>query len=182
MTNIQTERLNLRPFTLEDACDVQKICDSQDIYATTANLPHPYTIECAQGWISCHKANFENNAHYELAITDKSSGKLIGCVGLSNDKKNKNGEIGYWIDKQYWNRGYCTEAVNALIDYAFKKMDYIRVFARHFSINPASGRVMRKAGMSKEGYQKQAINKNGKFLDIELYAIIKDEWSENRDN
>lgn len=178
MKTLQTQRLILRPFTFDDASNVQRLCDDYDVCKTLAYLPYPYTIECAKKWIARHEDNFNNDILYEYAVTNKETGELIGCISLSNNKEQRSGEIGYWIGKRYWGNGYCTEAAKELIAFAFSDKDFHRIFARHFSINPASGRVMQKCGMRKEGEQKQSYQKDGKYFDEILYAILKNEWSE----
>ncbi len=169
---IVTERLLLRPFELSDAESVARICNNVKLYRGTLSLPYPYTIDHAIGWISRNKENFENDKIYDFAITEKDSGKLVGAIGIGNDQKNKNGELGYWIDEQCWRNGYATEATKAIIDYVFNVKGFHRVFARHYKSNPASGKVMIKTGMSYEGELKDHILKDGVFETIICYGIL----------
>ncbi len=86
-------------------------------------------------------------------------------------------ELGYWIGEPFWNHGYCTEAARAFLDYAFGAVGLVRVHASHFSRNPASGRVMRKIGMKYEGCRRCHAKKWDKLEDLDLYGILKEEWS-----
>ncbi|MCL2353292.1 MAG: GNAT family N-acetyltransferase [Defluviitaleaceae bacterium] len=169
---ITTERLILRPFQLSDAPQVSHFCNNYNIYKSTLSLPHPYPEEAATAWIKTHADNFKNNKSYEFAITDKATGQLYGAIGLSNHQHNKNGELGYWIGEEHWGFGYATEAVKALIDFAFTQKGYHKVWGRFFTSNPASGKVMEKVGMVKEGLLAQHVLKDGKFEDLALYGII----------
>ncbi|WP_424475127.1 GNAT family N-acetyltransferase [Oceanobacillus kimchii] len=119
---IETERLTLRPFTLEDAEDVTNLCDNYNIYKTTLHIPYPYTLENAKEWISSHEINRKEDTLYQFAITDKDSGELYGSISLSNRKNHQNGEIAYWLGEEFWGRGFVTEASKAMIQFALKRL------------------------------------------------------------
>lgn len=169
---IETERLLLRPFTQDDAENVAALCNNFNVYKSVLSLPYPYTVECALSWIARHEENFDGERMFEFAIADKHTGALYGCIGLSNVKAHKHGEMGYWIGEEYWGNGYATEAAKALIRFAFEAKGYHRVHACHFASNPASGKVMEKAGMTCEGMQKQHVFKLDTYQDIVLYGIV----------
>lgn len=168
---IETERLLLRPFTQNDVPQVCAYCNDYELYKSTLSLPRPYTEECARGWIAGQPAQFEAGASFTYAVTDRTSGQLLGCIGLSHNKSSDNGELGYWIGREHWGRGYATEAAQALIAFAFQA-GYHRVFARHFASNPASGQVMRKCGMTYEGTLIGHIKKDGVYQDVAHYGIL----------
>ena len=169
---ITTDRLYLRPFDLSDAECVSRLCNNFTVHKSTLSLPYPYPIESALNWIPLHKEWFENDKRYEFAITDRVSGVLYGCIGLNNDKNHKNGEVGYWVGEEYWGNGYATEALQAIIRFAFLYKGYHKMYSRHFESNPASGRVMVKAGMKYESKQKDHIYKNSTYETLILYGII----------
>lgn len=169
---ITTDRLILRMFSLMDAARVAQLCNNEKISVRTLNLPYPYTAENAETWIKWHKASFDEDKRYEFAVTDKLTGELYGCVGLGNDQRFHHGEIGYWFGEEYWGRGYATEAARAVIEFAFTVKHYHRVYAHHFAFNPASGRVMQKAGMTWEGVLKEHVLKNGQYVDLVCYGIV----------
>jgi [ribosomal protein S5]-alanine N-acetyltransferase len=91
-------------------------------------------------------------------------------------EKGNQAELGYWIGKPYWGHGYCTEAAQAVLRYAFSDLAPVRVHASHFTRNPASGRVMQKIGMRHEGCRRQHVKKWDKTEDLEVYGILKLEW------
>ncbi|MEX6703034.1 GNAT family N-acetyltransferase [Peribacillus frigoritolerans] len=169
---ITTKRLVLRIFQKSDAVAVTKLCNNYNIYKNTLYLPYPYTIEDALSWIEHHLDNFNANKSYEFAITDKESGKLYGAIALSNNQKFNNGEIAYWIGKKFWGNGYATEAAQAILHFALEEKQYHKVFARYFNSNPASGRVMQKFGLKKEGILIDHVRKENRFEDLVYYGII----------
>ena len=173
---IQTDRLLLRPFALEDASMVQTLAGEKDIASTTLNLPHPYEDGMAEEWIGTHQDRYEKGESVVLAIVLNDNRTLIGAIGLEINKDNDRAELGYWIGKPYWNKGYCTEAARAFIQHGFDVLGLVRIHASHFGRNPASGRVMQNIGMIHEGSLRKHIKKWGKQEDLEIYGILKEEW------
>jgi [ribosomal protein S5]-alanine N-acetyltransferase len=170
--SITSKRLVLRLFQKSDAVAVTKLCNNYNIYKNTLYLPYPYSIEDALSWIEHHLDNFNANISYEFAITDKESGELYGAIALSNNQKFNNGEIAYWIGEKIWGNGYATEAAQAILHFAFEEKQYHKVFARYFNSNPASGRVMQKLGLKKEGILIDHVRKENRFEDLVYYGII----------
>ncbi|WP_078380652.1 GNAT family N-acetyltransferase [Sutcliffiella halmapala] len=171
---ITTERLVLRLFQTTDAAAVAKLCNNYNLYKNTLYLAYPYSLNDALSWMEHHYDNFIADKNYELAITDKESGELFGAIVLSNNKHFNHGEIAYWIGESYWGKGYATEAAEAIIQFAFEEKKLHKVFARYFPTNPASGKVMEKLGMKKEGILKEHVIKDRKYLDLVLYGIINE--------
>lgn len=169
---IKTKRLNLRRLRIEDASEITNICNNYNIYKTTVCIYYPYTEDDAIEWIADGLYNFKHNRLYDFAITDKKTDVIYGVITLSNNAKNNNGEIGYWIGEKFWNQGIATEAASAILEFAFKDKKYHRVYARHMEENIGSGRVMQKIGMKKEGIFYGHILKDGEFKNIVNYGII----------
>jgi [ribosomal protein S5]-alanine N-acetyltransferase len=177
MPVLVARRLVLRPFDLSDASDLQRLAGDFAIADTTAAIPHPYPDGAAEAWIAAHKDEFINNKMLALAITLKETGELAGCVSILDiDKTSNSGELGYWIAKDLWGQGYCTEAASAIIKYGFEEMNLNRIHAKHLVRNPASGSVMKKLGMTQEGYLWKAFVKWGIYEDNVLYAILRQDW------
>jgi len=170
-----SERLLLRPFTLADAPDVQRLAGDRAIAYTTQNIPHPYEDGMAETWIGSHREQFEKGQFVTFAIA-LGDGTLIGAIGLHLHQAHERAELGYWIGKPYWGQGYCTEAAQAVLQYGFETLGLNRIHARHLTRNPASGRVMFKIGMRHEGSLRQHAKKWGVFEDIEVYGILRDEY------
>ncbi len=171
-----TDRLILRPFTLDDAPAVKELAGEWEIAETTANIPHPYEEGMAEEWISTHQEAFDKEEAVTFAITLKPDGVLIGAIGIHINKTNRLAEMGYWIGKPYWNQGHCTEATKEVLRYVFEALGLNRAQARHMTKNPASGRVMHKVGMKYEGTLRQSVFRWGKFEDAAIYSILRDEY------
>lgn len=170
-----SERLLLRAFTLADAKEVAEYAGDWDIARMTANIPHPYDTSMAEAWISTHQTSYEDGESVTFAITKRENGMLVGAIGIHLDKINQAAEFGYWVGKPFWNQGYATEASRAVIRYGFAELGLNRIYARHMTKNPASGRVMQKAGMHLEGILRQSIFRWGSFEDAALYSILASE-------
>ena len=143
------------------------------IAETTLNIPHPYPPGAAEAWIGRHREDAERGNALHLALERRADGALLGAIGLAVEPEHGRAEIGYWVGVRYWGAGYATEATRALIAYAFDELGLNRVFAFHLSTNPASGRVMEKAGMRFEGTRRQHTRKGDAFLDSRVYAILR---------
>jgi len=175
---LETKRLVLRPFGLHDAAEIQCLAGERAIADTTLNIPHPYKDGMAEGWISKHEGAFSKGQGVTFALTRKPDGSLAGAISLMDIVRDHQAELGYWVGKPYWNHGFCTEAGQAVLRYAFIELGLLRVHASHFTRNAASGRVMRKLAMRHEGTRRQHIRKWDKGEDLELYGILKEEWEE----
>ena len=133
-------------------------------------FPAPYTMEAAQFWVNSllEQAPLVN---FAIAIGDE----VVGGIGLElrQDVYRKTALLGYWLSEELWGKGMMTEAVTLITDYAFSNLDIIRIQAGVLSKNPASMRVLEKAGYQKEGISRNAIVKNDEILDEHVYAILK---------
>jgi RimJ/RimL family protein N-acetyltransferase len=173
---IYTDRLVLRPFSLEDAEDVQCLAGDWDIAATTLSIPHPYERGMAESWISTHHDEFIRGRKTVFAVAHRELGELLGAVSLTLRRVHRCAELGYWIGKPYWNHGYATEAAIAAIHYGFRELHLHRIYATHLGRNPASGRVMTKAGMHREGNLREHVLKWGAFDDLVTYGVLACEY------
>lgn len=177
---IETPRLRLRAFTPADARAVQALAGDRRIADTTARLPHPYPDGAAEAWIATHALGWAGRRELPLAITLRAEGGLIGSIGLVFEPEHERAELGYWIGVPFWNHGFATEAAGALVDFGFQVLGLQRVQAHHFARNPASGHVMLKIGLRREGTSPRAFKKNGRFEDIIFYGVLRKDWPELR--
>ena len=161
---------------LADAPDIQRLAGDRDIAATTLRIPHPYEDGMAEEWISSRQAVFDAGEGVDFAIVGRSDNSFIGSIGLMLSQPHDSAEMGYWIGKPYWNQGYGAEAAGAVLQYGFEQLGLNRVYAAHYSRNPASGRIMQKIGMTYEGCLRQHVKKWGRFEDMEYYGILKSEY------
>lgn len=173
---LHTPRLFLRPFELTDAPAVQRLAGAPEVADTTLLIPHPYPDGAAEQFIAGTHADLEKGENYVFAVTAASTGALYGSIGLKVASKHERGELGYWIGVPFWKRGYCTEAGQAVLRFAFTTLRLHSVNAHHFARNPASGRVLQKLGMRYEGRLRQHVKKAERFEDLECYSILASEW------
>ena len=145
--------------------------------AETTFLPHPYTVEMAESWIKAHPRLIENGNAYPFAVILESENKLIGTMTVRVDKSHNKGELAYWIGKEYWGKGYATEAAKEVIDFGFNKLNLNRIWAPIMSKNIASGKVLKNAGLTYEGTLRQDILKWNQYEDVEIYGALKNEYN-----
>jgi RimJ/RimL family protein N-acetyltransferase len=175
-TTLHTPRLLLRPFTPADAAEAARLAGDREVASTTLRIPHPYDAAMAADWIATHEQLRARGVGAVFAMVERRGDALVGSIGLTIECDASRAELGYWVGKPYWGRGYATEAAGALLRYAFDDLALNRVFAMYFSRNPASGRVMQKLGMTYEGRLRGHDRKWGVFEDVEIYGILASEW------
>jgi len=171
-STLHTPRLTLRPFTLDDAVDVAMLAGDYEVASNALLIPHPYPNGLAVEWIGTHRPGFNKGELAVFAVVHTTGEYLIGAVGLGIEREHDRAELGYWIGKPYWNNGYATEAVRAIIPYGFRTFRLNRIRGSHFTRNPASGRVMQKAGMLYEGLLRQHVKKWGRYEDLVVYGVL----------
>jgi [ribosomal protein S5]-alanine N-acetyltransferase len=169
---LRTSRLILRPYSDDDIPELISLIGAREVAATTLRIPHPYTLADAKDQV--RRSQGSEDA-VRLGVWIESSSVFIGGVGLRLELDHNRAELGYWIGVPYWGNGYATEASQALLEYGFGELNLVRIYASHTTNNPASGNVLRKLGMKYEGCQRKHILKWGEYLDLELYALLKDE-------
>jgi ribosomal-protein-alanine N-acetyltransferase len=181
---IETERLILRRFVIEDAENMFKNwANDSDVCRFLSWNPHgtiEVTRELLNGWI----AAYESENVYNWAVELKETGEVIGSIGtVGFSDKHFSCDMGYCISKSFWSKGIMTEALKALIKFFFTEVGLNRISAEHNTQNPASGRVMQKAGMTLEGtFRQRRIGKDGNFWDSSAWAILRGEYMLNTIN
>jgi len=134
-------------------------------------FPHPYTLADARNWLDT-VVGVSPETNFAIAV----DGEAVGGIGftIQHDVAHRSAEIGYWLGEEFWGRGIATEALIAVTDHAFANYDLCRLYAHVFDWNPASTRVLEKAGYEFEGRLKQSVTKNGQTIDQLMYAAIRD--------
>jgi len=171
---LETQRLVLRKFKVEDAEEVFKNWTNDDEVAKFVRWSTHKSVEDTKQWLSEEEKNYANNNYYTWGIELKETGELIGSMSAIYRKEEDNRyEIGYGIGKKYWNKGYTTEALKCVMNYLINEIEIKRFSCRHAKQNPASGEVMKKVGFKhvKDGFY-ESFDKTKKyeskvyFLDI----------------
>ncbi|MEJ2610006.1 MAG: GNAT family N-acetyltransferase [Candidatus Thiodiazotropha sp.] len=166
---LHTERLLLRPLTIDDGVRIRALAGNWAVAKTTLSIPHPYEEGMAEKWISDLEDKWKEKAGVSFGVELKKTNEIIGVVSLVSISHNS-AEIGYWIGEQYWGNGYCTEASKSLIQFALKQLHITFFKAEHLTENPASGKVMVKLGL-KHLLSVERLDRTGKPAQVETYAI-----------
>jgi RimJ/RimL family protein N-acetyltransferase len=136
-------------------------------------IPHPYPDGAAQAWISTHQQGFAARREVTFAVVLLGTDELVGAVSLLDlAPEHARGELGYWTGVAHWGKGYCTEAVIRLIEFAQQELGVTRVVGRCSARNQASARVMEKAGLRREGLLPSHVYRHGKYDDVLLYGLV----------
>lgn len=172
---IETERLILRQFKDEDAEPMYRNWASNPEVTKYLTWTTHSRIEISKEVVSSWIEKYSDKKFYQWCIELKSIGEVIGSISVVDYKEYiYTVEIGYCIGKEFWNKGYTTEAFRALIDFFFNEVEVKRVEARHDPNNISSGKVMLKCGLRYEGTRIRADKNNTGICDVSLYGIVKD--------
>jgi [ribosomal protein S5]-alanine N-acetyltransferase len=175
---LETARLILRPFTLDDAGSLFESASNPNVTRFTSWEHHP-TLEDTLTFLRQYvPMRLAEGVPDPLGIFPKEEpGRVIGALGCHwNTRANHCLEMGYWLAEPFWGRGLTAEAAGALVDHAFATFEVERLQAHHMAGNDASGRVMQKLGMTFEGTLRRALLHRGRFLDLHVYSLLRSEW------
>lgn len=168
---IKLSRCAIRPWQPGDEESLVRHANNRKIWLNVRDaFPHPYTMEDAVGWIE--KANEPPVTNFAIVVESEAVGG-VGMI-LKDDIYRRSAEVGYWLGEQFWGRGLVTEAVRAIIEYAFENFDLCRLYAGVLEWNPASMKVLEKAGFQLEARLRKAVTKDNQTMDEFIYAIIKE--------
>ncbi len=173
---LKTARLWLRKMTMEDAQTYfERLASSEAVTRYMLFSPQKELAESVES-VKKALARYESRAAYRWVLDLPGEG-LIGVVDLLRfDEESDSCSFAYMIGEDYWGMGYGTEAVKAVFGFAFEKMELSCIEADHMAENPASGAVMRKAGMQYVRTDKAKYEKNGARRDAHVYRITRQDW------
>jgi RimJ/RimL family protein N-acetyltransferase len=160
----------LRPFASGDRESLARLANDELIWRNMTNrFPHPYTVQDADDWLGLCAGEGQQTRNFAIEV----EGQLVGGIGLEllEGEKEGVGNIGYWIARDYWNRGIATQALGVMTQYAFRVFSVRRLQACVFGWNPASGRVLEKCGFELEGRLRGTIIKGGEVTDELWYGL-----------
>lgn len=163
--------IKLRPFRLSDIHDLVASANHPEINIYLRDyFPYPYTIQDAYWWLTEGVNSFANHSAITL------DGICIGGVSVvyGQAETHLSGEIGYWLGREYWGRGFASQAVKLMTEDVFSNTDLLRIYAQVFSPNLASRYVLQKCGYQLEGVLRKAIIKDSELMDMYIYAQLRD--------
>lgn len=161
----------IRSFHRNDAEALTRYANNRNVSRNLRDaFPHPYALSDAEDWI-----RYATGQSPETNFAIASPTEAIGGIGLRfpQDQPRSSAEIGYWLGEPFWGRGIATAALQALTEYAFAQFDLVRISGCVYPWNPASARVMEKAGYVCEGRSVKSDIKDGQAVDQLLYAITR---------
>lgn len=174
---IETERLILRRFTVDDADSMFNNWASDNDICKYMRWTRHKNMEETKKKISDWINFYSKKSFYQWAVTLKGKDEPIGAISLFTvNELDLCGDVGYCIGKKYWGQGIATEALKAVLNFAFEIIGYNRIETYHSINNPASGRVMQKAGMTFEGLARQKYKSICGFEDSNMYSILKEDF------
>ncbi|HLO47251.1 MAG TPA: GNAT family protein [Kamptonema sp.] len=176
LPTLETHRLILRKMTLDDAEDLFEYASDPEVARYTIWTPHQ-SVKDSKFFLHTVVGRYKNCQLTDWGIVHKEDSKFIGTCGFTEwSLPHNRAEIGYALSQKYWRQGYMTEAVSAVIDMGFNRMNLNRIEARCTVENIASTRVMEKVGMKFEGILRQHLFTKGKYWDIKVYSILRQDF------
>ncbi len=168
---IITKKFTIRPFRPSDASAIRNNIQDPEIFRNTLHIPKPYLLKHAKAHIAKNLRQYRQKEPAGIGYVIEIGSEAAGAVGFGF--RGHKGELGYWIAKKHRGQKIMSEAVKLFVDHLFKTYKLSRIEAFVFTHNPASGKVLRKAGFTRERHLRRHIEKNKKLLDEELYAMVR---------
>ena len=165
----------IRSYRPEDAPSATKHIGSYNVVKNMSLVPYPYTLDHAIEWITRSTAS-NPETHFAIAIDDE----VVGGIGLELADPKRTcvsryvAELGYWLGESLWGRGIMSEAVFAFTEWGFANLDLLRIHAAVYARNPASARILAKAGFAFEGRLRACYFKEGEIIDGLMFAKIRE--------
>jgi ribosomal-protein-alanine N-acetyltransferase len=175
---LETPHLVLREIAERDVSTMTSLANDVDIAANTLNLPYPYSEADAVAWRVLAQQGFRLGSAFTFAIELKQTQTFVGSIGIQVEKRFDRAEVGYWLSKPYWNQGLMTEALTEVLRFGFEELNLNKIFATHLAHNVASGRVMLKNGMLKDGELVQHIKRDEQYYDLWQYRLTRQEYEQ----
>lgn len=176
LPTIESERLILRKLELTDAEDMFEYASEPTVSRFMPWQVHQTTDDTRE-FIDFIRKGYKDNNKLTWAIELKSENKMVGTIDfVSWLQKRQRAEVGYTLSHHYWGQGLMREAAETLIDFGFKEMDLIKVEAPIMLDNKQSQRLAEKLGMIREGVLRKHMIIKGEFVDLAMYAVLKDEF------
>lgn len=169
------EGITLRPWSICDAAQLALIANNKKIADNLRDgFPFPYSLNDATNWLNIILP--ENYPPRFFAVTVNN--KVAGSIGIvtKTDIYRKNFEVGYFFSEEYWGKGIATKAIKAVVSYAFRNFDIVRIYAEPFFDNSASRKALEKAGFTLEAVLKRSVIKNEIIKDSCIYSVLREDF------
>lgn len=175
LPTLETQRLLLRPMRMSDARDLFAYASDPLVSRYVLWDTHK-TLWQSRQFLRQARRQYRKGLPASFAIVLRDSGRMIGTIGFMwVNPEHGSAEVGYSLNRDYWNQGLTTEALRAVVAFGFDVLQLHRIEAQHDTENPASGRVMAHVGMRYEGTLRQRLRNKGRYVDVALYAILRND-------
>ena len=161
----------VRSWRLDDTASLVRHANNRKVWRNLRDrFPYPYTSSDAEAFLRSVIGTTPETS-FAIAV----DGAAVGGIGLTlaDDIHRRSAELGYWLGEEYWGRGITSAAVRAVTDYAFAHYDLVRIWAGVFHWNPASMRVLEKAGYTREATLRKSAFKDGQLVDEVIFAVVR---------
>ena len=176
LPSLETEDLVLRKPAMRDAKDIFRYASDPEVARYVLWEPHRSPAE-TRAFVRFLRGRIRAGYPSSWVVVLRETNTVIGTIGfIWYSEENRSAELGYSFSRKYWNRGYATQALNVVIDAAFRSLPVNRLEAQHDVRNPASGRVMEKCGLRQEGILRDRVMNKGEYVNVALYAILRSDW------
>ena len=170
---IKTDRLKLRTAHSADVSWIRPLADNYNIAKNLSSMPHPYDDKAANEFAKKLDEMAHAEEHHVFAILSDAP---VGIIGL-HERDKKGWELGYWLGEPYWNKGFATEAANAIVRFAFTTLELDRLWAGYAFDNPASARVLEKSGFRHlDKSESHGCVARGMDIDCHLLDYHRSDW------
>ena len=179
---LETKRLLLRQFVATDAPDMFKYASDKET-TQFMRFPTHQSLQDSKDIIDSWAKEYNNKNFYNWAVVCKECGEVIGSIGMLDvNEFHRLAEVGYILRKDHWGRGLATEALRRVVRFCFDDLGFFRLEALHSVENPASGRVMIKAGLVREGVRREYFPSDHGLIDCITYGITRSDYERNRES
>lgn len=179
--DLKTKTVKLRKLRISDAEFISRNAKDRDITKYTFVIASPFDLKEAKRFIKRTQENIKKKKDYEFGIEPIKEKELIGTINLLNiNYKNKHADIGIWLDKRYWGKGFSKEALRLMIDFGFKQLKLNRIQARVLHENTRSQKLLERIGFKPEGRLRKKTFFKNKWYDDLIYGLLKQEYKKTK--
>jgi [ribosomal protein S5]-alanine N-acetyltransferase len=169
-------RLCLRPLKRSDTPELKRQANDRTISRFIPSIPFPYTTDNARRWVNCSLRLARNDSACQLGIELTSEVGIIGMMGIKNiNRVDRNGELEYWIGREYRGRSYTSEAMKLMLRFAFNDLRLHRVYAIVVSSNIPSVKLLERFKFKREAVWRDASRINKSWHDVYSYGLLESE-------
>lgn len=172
-TDLATSRLFLRKFQKEDAEAFSHLLRHREVPATTLMLPYPCEINDATNLIESYLKEQDQKSAIRWAIALNKGRDLVGGIRLVPNVAFNSAELGFWVGKDYWRKGYTREAAERVMQFAFHELQFNRINAHAMVENIASLKLLEKLGFQQEGIHPELVLKWDSYKDVITFGLLR---------